>query len=366
LRQIAPRTLSEAKRRSHDFAGDESGVMVAYSIFFLLIILMMAGMGVDFMHYEMKRTQLQNVLDNSVLAAADLQQDKDPATVVEDYFTKSGIDATLTGAPDVENRVNYRRVHAGAELQVPTQFIHMLGFDSLTAPAAATAEEAIEGIEVVLVLDISGSMNSNNRLINLKPAANEFVDSVLALTDPKDITISIVPYNTQVNAGAELLSNYNVTNEQSYSNCINFENTDFFTTALSTTHQFDRVSHFDPWFRNTKHSNTYSGNSHLSPGDSGYVYPPTVFPPTAASLTYSVCPVDDSSKILLMSNNATELHNKINSLVANGNTSIDVAMKWAGALIDPGTRPVVSGMIAAATPPPSMPSVRSISMRPTR
>jgi uncharacterized protein YegL len=346
-RQFAPRTLQEAKRRSREFAGDESGVMIAYSIFFLLIILMMAGMGVDFMHYEMKRTQLQNVLDNSVLAAADLQQDKDPATVVEDYFTKSGIDATLTGAPQVDQGINHRRVRAGAELEVPTQFIHMLGFDSLTAPAASTAEEAIEGIEIVLVLDISGSMNRNNRLVNLKPAANEFVDSVLALTAPQDITISIVPYNTQVNAGAELLSHYNVTNEHSYSNCINFEDADFHTTGISTTHQYDRVGHFDPWFRNTKHSNTYSGNSHLSPGDSGYVYPPTVFPPTAASLTYSVCPVDDSSKILLMSNNATELHNKINSLVANGNTSIDVAMKWAGALIDPGTRPVVSGMIAA-------------------
>ncbi len=315
-----------ARRYTFGFIRDESGVMVFFSIFLFVIILLVAGIGVDLMHFEMKRTQLQNTLDRAVLAAADLQQPLDAAAVVQDYIDKAGIDATLTGAPQVTSEINFKSVQANASLTVPTQFIHMVGVDNLVAPAAAAAEEAIDGIEVVMVLDVSGSMGWNNKLVNLKPAAREFVDTILGLAQVGDVTISIVPYNTQVNAGEALLSHYNASTEHSYSHCVDFDAADFDTTALSPEQALNRTAHFDPW------------------GSSERAFPPVA---TAAQggLQQPVCPTTGFSEIMVMSNNATQLHNKINSFQAGGNTSIDVAMKWATALVDPDTQPVISAMI---------------------
>jgi Flp pilus assembly protein TadG len=312
--------------RALKFVRDESGVMIAFSVFFFLIILILAGIGVDFMHFEMKRTRLQNTLDRAVLAAADLQQPLDASAVVQDYIDKAGLDATLTSAPQVNSGLNFKDVYADAQLNVPTQFIHMLGINELTAPASAAAKEAIEGIEVVMVLDVSGSMGWDNKLVNLKPAAREFVDTVLGLAPTGKVTISIVPYNTQVNAGADLLSHYNVSTEQTYSNCVNFAASDYDSAALSTAQPLERTMHFDIWT------------------DQERAFPPQA---TAASggLTYPICPTTDFSEIMVMSNNALQLHTKINAFQASGNTSIDIGMKWASTLLDPGTRPVITSMI---------------------
>ncbi|MDQ2093266.1 TadE/TadG family type IV pilus assembly protein [Rhodalgimonas zhirmunskyi] len=306
------------------FARDESGVMIAFSIFFFLIIVLMVGVGVDLMRFEMERTKLQNTLDRAVLAAADLQQMQDATDVVQDYFDKANLDAVLD-TPIVNQGLNFREVTATARANVNTQFMHMSGVDTLAAPALASAREAVDALEIVLVLDISNSMNDNNRLTNLKPAARAFVDAVMAMSDSDEITISIVPYNTQVNAGAALLSHYNVSTEHSYSNCVNFTAADFANTALSTTALYDRTSHFDPF-------GNYTEAAH--------------FPAQSDDLVTPVCPTGTSSEILLMGSNTTILHNKINALTADGNTSIDVGMKWANAILDPGTRPVINAMVA--------------------
>lgn len=319
----AARKRARALAAAHNFGRDESGVMIAFSIFFFLIILLVAGIGVDLMRFEMERTKLQNTLDRAVLAAADMQQTLDPTSVVMDYFAKANLNATLD-TPSVNSGLNFREVSALAHMNVPTQFMHMMGVDTLVAPALATAEEAIEGIEVVLVLDVSGSMGSNNRLVNLKPAASEFVDTVLALAPAGKVSVSIVPYNTQVATGAALLSHYNRSDAHNFSYCVNFEAADFSTTALSTGQPLEQTAHFD--------INTDSGGSSL--------------PPSPTDLARPVCSILPASQIKVMSNNATALKNQINAFVSGGNTSIDVGMKWASALVDPGTRAVIDAMIA--------------------
>ncbi|MDQ2089452.1 TadE/TadG family type IV pilus assembly protein [Marimonas arenosa] len=322
--------LARVAGKLRTFRRDESGVMIAYSVVFFLIMLIIGGIGVDFMHYEMKRTRLQNTLDRAVLAAADMQQPLDPAAVVEDYLAKAGLNATLTAAPTVNAGLNYRDVTAGATLIVPTQFIHMLGFDSLVAPALAQAEEKIEAVEIALVLDISGSMGSNNRLVNLKPAAREFIDAVMDLTQAGGVSVSIVPYNTQVNAGETLLQHYDVSNEHNFSNCVNFEDQHFDSAALDPAESLERTMHFDMF-------SYYSGET--DPSNPSY-------PPNGSELPKPVCPTRAGSEITVMSTDAAALKNQINALTAGGNTSIDIGMKWAATLLDPGTRPVITQMIA--------------------
>jgi Flp pilus assembly protein TadG len=312
------------------FAKEEDGVLVAFSVYFMLMILFVGALGVDIMRFESQRSRLQHVLDQAVLAATDLDQKSPPAEVVADYFIKSGLANAELLSTVVDQGLNYREVTATARELVPTQLMHMLGVNEMMAPASSSAEERVDSVEISLVLDVSGSMDGS-RIENLKPAAVDFVDTVLELSDADDISISIVPYATQVSAGPTLLSQFRTHDDHDYSHCVNFDSSDFYSTTMEPlsggSRSYEQTKHFDVF--------TYAETA----DDTGLV------DDEHDSLT--VCPNRPSSHILPLSNNASTLHAQINALAAGGNTSADLGIKWGAALLDPSLQPVVSNLVAA-------------------
>ena len=320
--------LHEMEARVRAFRDEESGVMVAFGVFLMLMILLIGGIGVDLMRFEHTRTALQNTLDRAVLAAADLDQELDPESVVRDYFDKSQLGDYLSSIT-VDQGLNYKEVSATAEFGMNTQFIHMVGVDTLEAPAAGTAKESIGKVEISLVLDVSGSMQWNNKLNNLKVAAKDFVDLVLDDTAPGEVSISLVPYAAQVSLGETMMNQYNVSNEHGYSYCVDFIADEFNNTQVLPTVPLQRSAHFDPWY----YSNVWAaGVERNINGGEGLLNP--------------ICPTDSSVDILPLSMDATALKSHINGLKAGGNTSIDLGMKWGTALLDPTSQPVVTGLIS--------------------
>lgn len=314
------------------FLSEESGAMLVFGVYVFLIILMVAGIGIDFMRYERDRAKLQATLDRAILAAADLDQPLDPEAVVRDYFSKSGLGDFLTSV-SVDKGLGYRVVTATASTEVKTQFMHMNGVDSLVAPATGTAEERIDGVEISLVLDVSGSMNSSNRLQNLIVAAGKFVDTMDKNTSDGDLSMSIIPYATQVSVPNALMEEFNTTDEQRYSHCLNFEAGDFSTSSMSYSTPYQNTMHFDPWYR-------YDGleeDPKVVLGDNDFSLP--------------VCEARDDREILLMQKDPTVLKDYIKDLTARGNTSIDIGMKWGAALLDPSMRTAISSLSTGDTVP---------------
>lgn len=305
------------------FRREEDGSVVFLSVIMFLIILMVGGIGVDVMLAEMRRTQLQDTLDRAVLAAASLEQDLDPESVVEDYFDKTALSEHLKDI-QVEEGLGYRTVTATADTTVATQFMHLSGVSSLSMNAASGAEERIGGVEISMVLDVSGSMNSNSRLPNLKIAAKDFVDTLTTTTEDGKLSVSIVPYATQVSAPEDFIQHFNLTNEHSYSNCVNFAASDFDSTSIDPTAQLTRTMHFDPWY-------TFDGRDND--------------PMELVQSPVCVEADDNSREMLVMQKDATTLKNFIDAMWGGGNTSIDVGMKWGTALLDASLQPVIDNMI---------------------
>ncbi|WP_146346820.1 pilus assembly protein [Falsiphaeobacter marinintestinus] len=317
-------------RFADGFIRREDGTFVVFGVYVFLIILMFAGIGIDLMRYERDRAELQYTLDRAVLAAADLDQDLDPQSVVQDYFNKAGLGDYLADVT-VNEGLGYRVVSANASSDMSTQFMHMTGVETLTVPAASTAEERIDGVEISLVLDVSGSMNSNSRLYNLKIAARDFIDQMVDNSEEDKLSISIVPYATQVSLPDDMMDEFNVTNEHSYSNCINFEGSAFNTTSVSTVAELERTMHFDPWYDWDGRDND---PEELIGMDDGY------------NSSLPVCEAMANREILPLSKDRQELKDYITALTARGNTSIDLGMKWGTALLDPSLQGPVDGMIA--------------------
>ncbi|MDV7142643.1 pilus assembly protein TadG-related protein [Tropicimonas sp. TH_r6] len=300
------------------FAREEDGGMIIFTLFILVCMLLAVGMAIDTVRTEFARIKIQNTIDSAILAAADLDQTLDPQSVVEDYLARAGIDPGVVDI-DVTSALDASKISVTSTVNVKTMFMDMIGIETLAAPATGTAEESVTELEIVLVLDNSGSMANNNnfRLNLLKEAASNFVDQILENENADgEVAISIVPFATQVNAGPDLLSHYTVSNEHNYSNCITFEADDFLTTAMSTTQLYNRTAHFDP------------SQSRLPPRDK-----------------YRVCRTDTSRQITPWSDNADYLKQQINDMVGFGWTSIELGTKWGAALLDPSAQPVLSAMI---------------------
>jgi len=301
------------------FAQDEDGGVIALALYMFVLMLMLGGMAVDVMRHESLRTRLQNTADRAVLAAASLTQSEDPVSVVDDYFAKAGLSEYLADRSAV-TVFGSRTVDATVSGIQNNLFMGLLGIDTLPVATFAAAEEAISEVEVSLVVDVSNSMNSNNRIQNLRVAGENFIDLLIGDSTDGDISISLVPYSGQVNVGSALLSQYNVAGDHTYSNCAEFDAADYSSPALSTTQPLARAPHFDPWY-------------------------------SSKTPSLRFCSTDSAQEILPLSNNAPQLKSRMQNLTADGNTSIDIAVKWGAALLDPGTRPVIASLATAGVVP---------------
>ena len=234
--------------------------------------------------------------------------------------------------------------------------MHMTGVDTLALSTISTARETINSVEISLVLDVSGSMWSRSRLTNLKIAAQDFVDEMFENSETGTVTISIIPYATQVTAPPELFAEltthfyengdpadeaaaaafalghsaanpnpamlHSHYNGHVLSHCINWQDEDFESTQISTSTSYERTLHFDPW------------------GEfDGWRRSPKTLVGSAA-----VCRSDPSRQMRVLSDNPADLKAFIRSFVAGGNTSLDVGMKWGSALVDPSFQPITQAL----------------------
>ena len=311
------------------FRREEDGSLLIFGLFCFVMMMLLAGVALDLMRFEERRTMLQNTIDRAALAAADLEQTLPPKDVVKDYFLKAGLTPPADGDIIVTQGTNNdsRTVQISVTEELPTWFMNMMGIDSLTTPASGTAQESIGQLEISLVLDVSGSMNSNNRLTNLKPAAKSFIDQIFDAAEPGKVSISLITYSTQVSLGPDLMAYFNTTGEHASSDCIEFVDADMATTSMDfgfgpTDRVYQRNGHFDPFY--------------------------TATPPSLLN-----CPArtETNRHIRAFSGDRDALKTHIDSLQASGNTSIDDGMKWGAALLDPSMQPVVDDMIADGTLP---------------
>ncbi|HEY0183869.1 MAG TPA: pilus assembly protein TadG-related protein [Rhodopila sp.] len=346
--------LRAACPRIDRFARNEDGALSWFSLMLFFLMILMGGMAVDLMRFEYTRTALQQVTDRSALAAASLSQELDPVDVVDDYFEKAGMTKFLDGTT-VDSGLNYREVAVNSSITQNPYFMPLLGIDHLGVVAAATAEERITNIEISLVLDVSRSMilyenGSSNpqKLRNVKNAAKAFVADVLANDSENRISISIVPYNGQVNLLPALYAKYNVTDKHNVTavNCIDLPASVYTTAGLSTSLAMPATGYVDT-FSEPRDGN---GNVTASTVTNTYYASTNTSYGTPAELN-RWCPPKSANYVRLPSNNVTTLQNNIEGLEAIGATSINAGIKWGLALLDPGSRTMFSSLASAGAIP---------------
>ena len=165
-------TLSRALR-------DESGGIAAFVAVSLIMVLASTGLAVDLGRGYVERLRLGRAVDAGVLAGARALRTGQAAARTE-AAAVARVNGVAPGVADITTSfqfgVNSRgenTITMAAGRTIPTTFMRVLGHDAISLGVTATA--ALTPIDMVLVLDQSGSLRTTNSWRSLQDAARNFV-----------------------------------------------------------------------------------------------------------------------------------------------------------------------------------------------
>ncbi len=221
---------------------DKGGVAMMMGLAVIPLVLVL-GLAVDGGLAYNARSKLQGAADLAVLAGAQAAsvEGSDVLADARMYFDSNypsgysgGEITSFQGAFDDETR----ELTIDAEVEIPTAFMQIAGFSTVSVAVTATAQQQLSGIELALVLDVTGSMNDpdpsgGSKLSSLKDASDTLLNVIYGEEDTvDDVLISVIPYNTEVNLGSgrtDLLTGFDETafGPSGWKGCVEARNAPF-------------------------------------------------------------------------------------------------------------------------------------------
>lgn len=162
-----------------------------------------AGFATDLSMAHMVKKRLSHALDAAALAAAGMSgTDEEISAKVNQFFYKN-YPPNLVGAPyDVIVTVSGDDIQVSAKADYDTTFAKLLGIDQIDIGATTTVTREILGLEVAMILDVTGSMNENNNIETLRVASKNFLNTLCKEGVCSSLVkIGIVPFANTVNVG---------------------------------------------------------------------------------------------------------------------------------------------------------------------
>jgi Flp pilus assembly protein TadG len=333
--------------------------MALIIVFTFLAMILFGGIAIDVMRFETRRVTMQQTLDRAALAAASLDQTRTPEQIAADWFTKSGIGEDLAmvdfSDPAVSSLADagQRRVTMSASVRSYNFFMGIYSNnDYLEGPTTTSAAQGVSQIEVMLVLDITGSMGGSigggkTKIQALREAATDFVDIVKA-NDTKDgVSIGIVPYAAQVNIPVSLRNQFNAWSVSTWDgianagvpniDCMEIPTSTYGSTGLSQTSPI-RMSAVADSLTTTTTSNAFIVPAFGAPD------PTRRACTTVADNAGTARNEATANQIVMPTKDGDILKDRIAGLVAAGNTNIATGMRWGSALIDQAARPIYTAI----------------------
>lgn len=186
------------------FRAAEQGVVAIIFAMCFPMIIAASGIAVDLAQAYNVKSRLSDALDKAALAAGSTNG---TAEEVEERVTRffnanypeeklgTPYDLTVTTSEDAI-------VTVSARARVPTTFMGVLGQEEIEIQSETAIKLELRGLEVVMVLDNTGSMANNNNIAAARTAATNFINILFdATNDPSDIRIGMVPYASAVRVG---------------------------------------------------------------------------------------------------------------------------------------------------------------------
>ena len=196
---------SEGKLRS--FACDAKGNVALLFAFSLIPLLLGVGVAVDYGRALIVRERMADAADAAGLAIGSW-----PGLTEAELTTKAQQFFDANYPPDAIGTVGKLNVNfVGDEAiivtvsgVVPTTFMQLANIGTVDVGASTTINKKERNIELVLVLDTTGSMASSGKMAAMQSAAKKMVQDLFQNKSTSDtLKIGVVPFSGAVNIGTD-------------------------------------------------------------------------------------------------------------------------------------------------------------------
>jgi Flp pilus assembly protein TadG len=189
------------------FCNERSGNVAVTFAMATLPIIGGVGAAVDYSRANAVKASLQAALDSTALMLS-----REAATDSADQLQTNALkyfkaNYTPANTNDIAVSASYTtnggtEITVNASVDVPTVFMGIMGYTSITVNGSSTAKWGSQRLRVALALDNTGSMAQDGKMTALKSATKALLDQLkAAATKDGDVYVSIIPFSKDVNVG---------------------------------------------------------------------------------------------------------------------------------------------------------------------
>ena len=189
-------------------AKDQRGTLLAIVGLAIIPLFAVVGLAIDGGRGYMLKSKLSYAIDAAGLAGGrafdtDLR-DADIAMFFEANFPPGYMGSELApGHPLVTFDDEENTITIEATATIPTRFMSVAGVHEMSVSSRTVIRRELQGMELVLVMDNTGSMRSGGKIDAMKDAATDLIEILYGSRDEvEDFYVGLVPYAATVNIGA--------------------------------------------------------------------------------------------------------------------------------------------------------------------
>jgi Flp pilus assembly protein TadG len=287
-------------------------------IFSLAIVPVVGGIGaaVDYSTANSNRTSMQKALDSTALALAKLM----PLTQAEldskgwQIFSANlgtlKVDMPQSGLKITTPIVG--KIHLVATGQYTPQMSGFVGVQAFPVGATSEVQWGMKKLELALALDNTGSMEEDNKMVELKKAAKNLLTTLQAsVVNTGDVKVSIIPFHKEVRVDTAVY-----TYSGSWLKWDDWDN--------------ENQNCSGNWWNQTcapKDKKTWNGciSDRDQPNDASDNAPTG----NANKFPARQCSYTPLATLLPLTSNFTTLNSKIDAMQPNGGTNVAIGLQWA-------------------------------------
>jgi Flp pilus assembly protein TadG len=198
------------------FIADRRGTVITFMAVAIIPLIGALGLATDAARGYMVRSQLSSALDAAALAGGKVMfsanRDADITMFFNANFPPGYMGSTVSG-PVISVNDDKTKLKLTAKAVIATTFMHVLGFESMTVEAATEVTRSVDMLDLVISIDLSGSMGQPmSKIEGARDAAKDLVGILYgANTEAPTYTvdgttynllnIGLVPWNAKTNVG---------------------------------------------------------------------------------------------------------------------------------------------------------------------
>jgi Flp pilus assembly protein TadG len=199
-------------RKLRDFRRDERGVVLIMVTAFMVPLLLIVAVAIDFSQTLVVKRQLTAAVDAAALSVATLPSldDEEAEDKAGDYIRAHYPSAALGTLKTYSAVRANNAVDVSATAELDTTFLRIAGYDKLSVTVNSRALIQQSKLEIVMVLDNTGSMSESitrfgpSKLSALKTASNSLVNILMGDAEESPfVRIGLVPFANAVNIGTD-------------------------------------------------------------------------------------------------------------------------------------------------------------------